>query len=136
MLYTGIDIVEIERIERALQRWGQRFLQRVFTAAEQRDAGGRPRSLAARWAAKEAAAKALGIGVSGPGAAAAVGAGVALRWHEIEVRRAAGQPPQLVLHGSAARRAAALGWHAVALSLSHGRQFAIALVVAQAAPRG
>ncbi|WP_026370692.1 holo-ACP synthase [Kallotenue papyrolyticum] len=136
MLYTGIDIVEIERIERAIQRWGERFLQRVFTTTELRDAGGRPRSLAARWAAKEAAAKALGVGLSGPGAAAAVGAGVALRWHEIEVRRPAGQPPQLLLHGAAARRAAALGWRVVALSLSHGRQFAVALVVAQAADQG
>lgn len=133
MIYTGIDIVEIERIEQAVRRWGDRFLRRVFTAAELRDADAQPRSLAARWAAKEAAAKALGVGVSGPGAVATVGAGMALRWQEIEVSRPAGQPPRLVLHGAAARRAAALGWREVALSLSHSRAFAVALVVAAAA---
>ncbi len=133
MLYTGVDIVEVARIERAIARWGDRFLLRVFTPAEQRESGLRPRSLAARWAAKEAAAKALGVGVVGPGAARAVGVGNAARWRDLEVRRPPGGPPQLLLHGAAARRAADLGWRHVALSLSHGHDFAVAFVVAEAA---
>jgi holo-[acyl-carrier protein] synthase len=132
MLYTGIDIVEIARIEQAVTRWGERFLKRVFTAGERRDSGERTRSLAARWAAKEAAAKALGIGVQGVGAAATVGAGNALRWLDLEVQRMPTGQPMLLLHGGAAERAEALGWRSVALSLSHGHDYAIAMVVAQA----
>lgn len=131
MLYTGVDIIEIERIENAIRRWGDRFVRRVFTAQEQVDAGGRVRSLAARWAAKEAAAKALGVGVQGLGAAQTVGASVAIRWHDLEVRRAPGGQPLLVLYGPAKARADALGWLSVALSLSHGRGYAVAFVVAQ-----
>lgn len=131
MLYTGVDIVEIGRIEQAVTRWGERFLSRVFTPGERRDSGERPRSLAARWAAKEAAAKGLGIGLQGVGAAATVGAGNAVRWLDLEVRRAPTGQPMLLLHGSAAERAAALGWRSVALSLSHGHDYAIALVVAE-----
>ena len=131
MLYTGVDIVEIGRIEQAVARWGERFLRRVFTPGEQRDSGERTRSLAARWAAKEAAAKALGIGLQGFGAAATVGAGKAVRWLDLEVQRASTGQPTLILHGGAAERAAALGWRSVALSLSHGHDYAIALVVAE-----
>jgi holo-[acyl-carrier protein] synthase len=131
MIYTGVDIVELDRIERAVTRWGERFLARVFTPGERRDSGSRPASLAARWAAKEAAAKALGLGVRGIGAAAR-GAASALRWHDLEVRRDARGQPLLVLHGAAAARAAELGWRSVALSLSHGRDYAVAFVVAQA----
>lgn len=132
MLYTGVDVIEIERIEQALARWGERFLARVFTAAEQAESGGRSRSLAARWAAKEAAAKALGVGLQGFGAASAVGPAAAVRLVEIEVRRAPGGQPTLALHGGAARRAAELGWRSHALSLSHSRDFAVAFVVAEA----
>lgn len=132
MLYTGVDIVEVARIERAVARWGDRFLLRVFTPAERRESGLRPRSLAARWAAKEAAAKALGVGLVGPGAARAVGAGNAVPWRDLEVRRSSGQAPRLLLHGAAARRAADLGWRHVALSVSHGHAFAVAFVVAEA----
>lgn len=131
MLYTGVDIVEIGRIEQAVTRWGERFLSRVFTPGERRDSGERMRSLAARWAAKEAAAKALGIGLQGFGAAATVGAGKAVRWLDLEVQRALTGQPTLILHGGAAERAAALGWRSVALSLSHGHDYAIALVVAE-----
>jgi holo-[acyl-carrier protein] synthase len=131
MLYTGVDIVEIARIERAVARWGQRLLQRVFTSGEQRDCGGRASSLAARWAAKEAAAKALGIGLNGFGAAAMVGTAQAVKLHEIEVQRAPTGQPLLVLHGQAAERAATLGWRSAALSLSHSRDYAVAFVVAE-----
>jgi holo-[acyl-carrier protein] synthase len=132
MIYTGVDIVEISRIELAVARWGDRLLQRVFTPGEQRDSGGRAASLAARWAAKEAAAKALGLGLYGFGAAVAVGSEQAMRLHDIEVRRAPSGQPLLVLHGRAAERAAALGWQSAALSLSHSRDYAVAFVVAQA----
>ncbi|HYN89013.1 MAG TPA: holo-ACP synthase, partial [Ardenticatenaceae bacterium] len=73
MLATGIDLIEIARIEEALERFGARFLDRVYTPAEQRACGRRAPSLAARWAAKEAASKALGVGIGD------------VRWVEIEV---------------------------------------------------
>src|SRR3954447_5323058 len=69
MLYTGIDLIEIERIARAIERWGDRFLDRVFTPAELAIYRTRPASLAARWAAKEAVAKLMGVGLRGLGAA-------------------------------------------------------------------
>jgi holo-[acyl-carrier protein] synthase len=132
MIYTGVDIIEVARIEQAIARWGARFLERVFTPGERFDCGDRTRSLAARWAAKEAAAKALGVGVQGFGAAAVVGAGNAIRWRDLEVRRSGTGRPLLLLHGAAAARAAALGWQSLSLSLSHGHNFAVAFVVAQA----
>jgi holo-[acyl-carrier protein] synthase len=136
MLYTGIDLVEIARVERAARRWGQRFLQRVFVAGELADcglaegivSGARWPSLAARWAAKEAAAKALGVGLRGLGAGQAWGAGL----HEIEVRRSAEGRPLLVLHGGALGRASALGISELSLSLSHSGGYAVASVVALA----
>ncbi|MDP9316144.1 MAG: holo-ACP synthase [Chloroflexota bacterium] len=132
MLYTGVDIIEIARIEQAITRWADRFIARVFTVSERAESGDQIHSLAARWAAKEAAAKALGIGVAGLGAHAVVGVGIAARWHDLEVRRLPRERPQLVLHGIAQTRAAALGWRSVAISLSHGRDYAVAFVVAQA----
>jgi holo-[acyl-carrier protein] synthase len=130
MLYHGIDMVEIVRLRRAVERWGDRFLQRVFTPNELKDCGvtdGLPRfeSLAARWAAKEATAKALSLGLSG----LAAGAGIRLGWHEIEVVRGAEGQPLLRLHGAAAR---ALGRGALALSLSHTNEHAIASVIGRA----
>ena len=117
-LSTGIDLIEIARVERAIQRHGEHFLQRVFTPAELAEAGGSSDSLAARFAAKEAAAKALGTGIGTVG------------WLEIEVLRACDGPPILHLSGAAARRAAELGLTDWAVSLSHTREFAIASVVA------
>lgn len=136
MLYHGVDIVEVQRVRRAVERWGERFLQRVFTAGEVADCGGdAPRfaSLAARWAAKEAFAKALGLGLRGL-AAGADRPGQPLRLGEIEVVRGPGGRPELRLHGAAADAAAAHGIGAVALSLSHTAEVAIASVVAQSAP--
>ena len=134
MLYTGVDIIEIGRVEHAYARWGKRFLQRVYTPQEQRDCDGAIHSLAARWAAKEAAAKALGVGLAGFGADAAVGDGNAVRWTDLEVQRGLHNQPALILHDRAARRAAQLHWRAVAISLSHSHEYAIAFVVAQADP--
>src|ERR1700710_2823582 len=106
MLYTGIDMIEIVRIERAIASWGERFLSRIFTAAELAAYRGRTPSLAARWAAKEAVAKLLGVGGRGLGAASRPES--AIRWTEIEVLSDASGRPALVLHGRAAERARTL----------------------------
>lgn len=96
----GSDIVDIRRIERTLERFGERFAERVFTDGERALAATRARpgeSLARRWAAKEACAKALGVGLC---------TGVA--WREIDVRRDARGKPSLALDGGAANALAAL----------------------------
>src|SRR5689334_5951976 len=128
MLYTGIDLIEIERIARAAERWGDRFLVRVFTPAELALYRARPASLAARWAAKEAVAKLLGVGLRGLGGAGRPND--ALAWTEIEVLPDPHGRPALTLYGRAAERAQALGLGAIALSLSHTREHAIASAVA------
>ena len=130
MLYTGIDLIEIERIARAVERWGNRFLGRVYTPAELAIYRARPASLAARWAAKEAVAKLLGVGLRGLGGAGSPGD--ALAWTEIEVLSDPQGRPALTLHGRAAARARALGLGPIALSLAHTREHAIASAVAQA----
>ena len=134
-LYHGVDLVAIERIQRAGERWGLRFLRRVFTAGEQADCGcgdassyaPRWSSLAARWAAKEATAKALGIGLSGLGAGDANFKRPSLR--DIEVQRGPDGRPTLLLHGPAAAQAARLGVQSWELSLSHEQSLAIASVI-------
>ena len=128
MLYTGIDLIEIERIARAIERWGDRFLDRVYTPTELAIYRARPASLAARWAAKEAVAKLLGVGLRGLGGAGRPGD--ALAWTEIEVLSDAQGRPALTLHGRAAARARTLGLGLIALSLSHTREHAIASAVA------
>ena len=133
VIHHGVDIVEIDRIAQAVTRWGNAFLQRVFTARELADAHGRTASLAARFAAKEATAKALGAGLQGIGAGAAGGI-IAIGWRDIEVVRTPTGQPVLRLQGRAAERAAALRWRSMALSLSHARDAAIASVVAIASP--
>ncbi|GIV76416.1 holo-ACP synthase [Litorilinea aerophila] len=121
MLRTGVDMMEIERLRQAVDRHGARFLQRVFTPGELADCGPRMESLAGRFAAKEAVAKALGTGIWRAG----------IQWTDIEVRRdEATGAPQLLLHGAAARRAQELGLREWSLSLSHDRERVIALVVA------
>jgi holo-[acyl-carrier protein] synthase len=137
MLYTGIDLIEVARIERALERWGRRFLNRVFTPYEQQSCGvdatsfGRVPSLAARWAAKEALAKALGVGVRGLGASDQSKADAPFGLLEIEVVKAANGRPSLQLYGSAAQTSDLLAIRELALSLSHTREHAIASVIAQ-----
>jgi holo-[acyl-carrier protein] synthase len=119
----GTDLIEIERIERSVARFGETFLRRVFTAGEIaycRRKKNAAESLAARFAAKEAGAKALGTGIS---------RGVS--WREFEVTRMPGQRPMLELHGRAAELAAGLGIRRVSLSLSHSRTVSIAMVVAE-----
>lgn len=117
---SGIDLVEIPRIQQSVDRYGKRFLDRIFTDAEQayclrkRNAA---ESFAARFAAKEAAAKALGTGISH-----------GVSWLEIEVVRAPSGRPDLRFHGRAAAFAARLGARNAALSLTHTATLAMASV--------
>jgi holo-[acyl-carrier protein] synthase len=129
MLFNGVDLVEIPRIEHAVTRWGERFLQRVFTPAERAACQTRMASLAARWAAKEAAAKMLGVGLRGLGGADRHTDRDAVAWTELEITNDDRGRPLLALHGRAAARAADLGLVAWSVSLSHTRDFAIAHVV-------
>jgi holo-[acyl-carrier protein] synthase len=118
---TGIDAVEIERIEHAIERYGKRFVDRVYLAAEQaycRRKRNSAESFAARFAAKEAAAKALGTGISH-------GVG----WLEIEVVREPSGRPALRFHGRAAQIAGRLGVFRAALSITHTAKIAMASVV-------
>lgn len=117
----GIDLVEIERIRRVIARQGEAFLRRVFTEAERAycdsHSDAAP-SYAARWAAKEAVAKALGTGI---GAEASL--------VEIEVIRLASGQPSIRLHGAAAATAAEMGVQDVRLSLTHTEHYAAAFAV-------
>jgi holo-[acyl-carrier protein] synthase len=118
---SGIDMVEIERIQLSVDRYGKRFLDRIYTASEQayclrkRMAA---ESLAARFAAKEAGAKALGTGISH-----------GVNWLEIEVVREPSGRPTLQFHGRAAEFAGRLGAVRAALSITHTAAFALASVV-------
>ena len=119
----GVDLIEVERLERALER-RPKLAARVFSGAELEYANrhGRPgRHLAARFAAKEAALKALGLG--------------GLRLHEVEVEGGGDRPPRLVLTGEAATRAASEGI-SLAVSLTHSRELAAAVVMREPAGPG
>ena len=116
MLESGVDIIEIERIEGAISRHGSRFLERIYTPDEIQQCAGRAASLAARFAAKEAAFKTLGA---------------RLGWREVEVHRERGGKPRLVLHARAAQVADSLGLKVWSVSLSHSRGNAVAVVVAR-----
>ncbi len=117
LVAVGVDIIEIARIERSLNDFGDRFLHRVYTENERERYGTRPNELAARFAAKEAVSKALGTGIRG------------IRWREMEVLSNRRGKPVLILHGAAAERAAMLGLVAFDVSLTHSRTDAMALVV-------
>lgn len=117
---TGIDIVQVQRIEAILRRRGWRWAERVFSPDELAAAGVGPhraRRLAARWAAKEAFAKALGTGLRG------------LRWRDIRVRQDEGGRPWLEVAGRASALARAAGVQRIHLSLSHDGQWAVAQVI-------
>jgi holo-[acyl-carrier protein] synthase len=117
---TGVDLVEVPRIARSMERYGERFLRRVFTDEEIAyclGKAGAAESLAARFAAKEAGAKALGTGIQD---------GVA--WKELEVRRLPGQRPVLHLSGRARTIAGQMGVQRVSLSLTHTATLAMATV--------
>lgn len=124
MLTTGVDLIEIDRVERALERHGERFVRRVFTADEIAYSRRRPAELAARFAAKEAVAKALGVGMR-------MMARGGIGWHEAEIVGDSRGKPLVQLHGRAAERADELGLTEWAVSLSHTTDHAIASVVAR-----
>jgi holo-[acyl-carrier protein] synthase len=118
---TGIDIAEVPRIGQSIARFGDRFLQRIFTAGEIRYCDSkmnRAERYAARFAAKEAAMKALGTGWSH-----------GVRWRDCEVVRLPSGRPTIHFHGKAGEIAATLGVKNAALSLSHTAEQAIAQVI-------
>jgi holo-[acyl-carrier protein] synthase len=122
-LSTGVDIIELDRIRQAVERHGQRFLARIFTPQEIARYGHRLPELAARFAAKEAVSKALGVGLNH---ISTHGIG----WLEVEVLSDALGKPVVHLSGRAQELAQAQGLVEWAISLSHGREYAVALVVA------
>jgi len=111
----GIDIIKVDRIRSALERFGPRFSQRVLTEAEQRYVRGRPETMAGRWAAKEAVSKVLGLGVRGIG------------WRDIEIERMPTGQPAVRLHGRAAARAEQLAMGRIAVSITHEADYAVAI---------
>lgn len=119
---VGLDAIEPERVARAVERWGEQFLSKVFTPAERELCRGRVLSLAGRFAAKEAVAKALGTGMG------------AIAWRDIEVLADDRRRPTVNLHGAAARLAAARGLSNWSISLTHLRGIALAAVVATSEP--
>ena len=115
----GIDLIEIGRVAQTVDRWGDRFLRRIYTEGELAYCRGRTPQLAARFAAKEAVMKALGTGRYG------------LSWRDIEVVRQRGGRPSIQLHDRAARIADRLEVSHVALSITHSRDYAAASVVVE-----
>jgi holo-[acyl-carrier protein] synthase len=111
----GIDIIKVDRIRAALDRFGPRFSRRVLTEAEQRYVRDRPETFAGRWAAKEAVSKVLGLGVRGIG------------WRDIEIERMPTGQPAVRLHGRAAMRAEQLAMGRVAISITHEADYAVAI---------
>lgn len=118
---TGIDVIEVPRVAASIERFGRRFLNRVFTESEIRycdSKANRTERYAARFAAKEAGMKALGTGWSH-----------GVRWRDVEVRRQPGGRPTLAFHGKAAEIASQMGVTNIALSLTHTAAEALAQVI-------
>src|SRR5487761_1995690 len=111
----GVDIIKVDRIRASLARFGERFSKRVLTDAERRYVRDRPETFAGRWAAKEAVSKVLGLGVRGIG------------WLDIEIERLPTGQPAVRLHGRAAARADQLGLGRIAVSITHEREYALAI---------
>jgi holo-[acyl-carrier protein] synthase len=118
IIRSGIDLIEIDRVQDSIRRYGDRFLTRIFTLRELSDCAGNVQSLSARFSAKEAAAKALGCGIG------------KVSWQEIEVVRNSDNQPELVLHGVAQELAKKLKLTTWSVSLSHTHHNAIAAVIA------
>jgi holo-[acyl-carrier protein] synthase len=118
ILRTGVDILEIDRVEDVIRRHGARYLERIYTPAELEQSRGTPQYLAGRFAAKEAVAKALGTGIGAVG------------WQEIEVLEDEKNAPTLKLSGAAQGRSVDLGLVEWSLSISHSRTHAVAFAVA------
>jgi holo-[acyl-carrier protein] synthase len=116
--YTGVDAAEIHRIAKAVERWGQRFLDRVYTPAEQHYCGLRVQRLAGRFAAKEAISKVLGTGIR------------YIRWREMEILPDAKGKPVVTLHGRAQSVAASLKLGQIGVSITHTGDLALAFAMA------
>ncbi len=119
----GVDLVEVSRIRAVAQRYGERFLTRVWTERELVICRGRYPELAARFAGKEAAMKALGTGIVGIG------------WKEIEILPDGRGKPLVFLHDKAKERAARLRLNTWAISLTHSKDLACAMVIAISEPQ-
>lgn len=117
-LSIGVDLIEVPRIARVVERWGERFLHRVYTANEIALCDGRVPELAVRFAGKEAISKALGTGLVG------------IDWTEMEILADFRGKPIVRLLGRARKRADELGLHRWAISLTHTKEYAMAMVVA------
>ncbi|MFQ5615778.1 MAG: holo-ACP synthase [Anaerolineales bacterium] len=118
LLRTGTDLIEVSRVQNAIEKHGERFLNRVYTEREIEEADHLMTSLAARWAAKEAVAKAFCTGIG------------EVRWKEIEILRGPNREPNLHLHGNARTLAEKEGLTMWSISLSHTETHALAMVVA------
>ena len=114
-----MDIIEITRIEKAINRWGKRFLHRIYTRPELKLCREKPQALAVRFAGKEAAMKALGTGIRG------------ISWQEIEIMAEPSGQPLVHLYGKAQDKADSLGLGPLAISLSDSKEYAIAVVVSE-----
>ncbi len=117
MQHIGVDIIEIDRVNRATKKWGNTFLTRVFTPSELKSYRDKQSSLAARFAAKEAVLKALGACDRG------------ISWQDIEVLTENNGKPVILLHGNARESAAELGITELTVSLSHSKEYAVAFAV-------
>jgi holo-[acyl-carrier protein] synthase len=115
--HIGVDIIEIERIRQAIERWGERFLNRVYTTDELSLYGHRAHSLAASFASKEAVMKVLGTGNRG------------VAWREIETLYHPSGKPLIILHGRAKKQAEKMGIKEIDVSMSHSRDNAIATAI-------
>ncbi len=123
MLTTGVDIIYVPRVERAVHQFGDRFLARVYTPLERLYCRERLPELAVRFAAKEAVSKALGVGMR-------ILSRDGIQWYEAEIVGDMRGKPLVRLHGGAARRAEELGLKEWSVSLTHEREYAVAFVVA------
>ncbi|MBW6473221.1 MAG: holo-ACP synthase [Anaerolineaceae bacterium] len=119
MLRNGVDIIEIERLEKVNPGIRARFINRVYTEAEKEICGNSYTCLAGRFAAKEAVSKVLGTGIG------------EIRWQDIEILRGEEGQPIIKLHANAKAKENELGIHQWAISISHSRTLAIAFVIAQ-----
>ena len=113
----GVDIIEIERIESVIKRWGERFLNRIYTETELRICQDKLASLASRFAAKEAVMKVLGTG------------GIGINWREIEILTGDDGRPSVKLYGQALNKAAELNLKELSVSLSDSKQNAVAVAI-------
>lgn len=114
---TGVDLIEISRIAEVIARHGKHYLERIYTPAELEQCGRRAESLAGRFAAKEAVAKALGSGIGD------------VTWKEIEILGDDNNAPAISLHGAAKQKADELGLNTWSVSISHSQSHSVAFVV-------